>query len=104
MSEPQQPAPTHIQTSQRDLEKGGNLQQCSTIQSTMEPAEDSTGERQSPPYHVFSSRKKRLLVFIVSMAGLFSPLSSNIYFPALDDIADVSSRGLEGPIREFTRG
>ncbi|OCL05139.1 MFS general substrate transporter [Glonium stellatum] len=40
-----------------------------------------------PPYHVFDLRRKRQLVYIVSMAGLFSPLSSNIYFPALDTIA-----------------
>ncbi|KAH6651383.1 major facilitator superfamily domain-containing protein [Chaetomium tenue] len=41
-----------------------------------------------PPYHVFTTRKKWELVYIVSLAGLFSPLSSNIYFPALGDIAE----------------
>ncbi|KAK5651635.1 hypothetical protein OQA88_11810 [Cercophora sp. LCS_1] len=41
-----------------------------------------------PPYHVFSRRKKWQLVIIVSLAGLFSPLSSNIYFPALGAIAE----------------
>ncbi|KAK3328787.1 major facilitator superfamily domain-containing protein [Apodospora peruviana] len=39
------------------------------------------------PYHVFTRRQKWLLVYIVSLAGLFSPLSSNIYFPALGAIA-----------------
>ncbi|KAA8572771.1 hypothetical protein MFRU_003g01070 [Monilinia fructicola] len=39
------------------------------------------------PYHVFSISKKRQLVYIVSLAGLFSPLSSNIYFPALKEIS-----------------
>jgi hypothetical protein len=43
-----------------------------------------------PPYHVFSTSKKWQLVGIVSLAGLFSPLSSNIYFPALGAIAQVS--------------
>lgn len=41
------------------------------------------------PYHVFSISKKRQLVYIVSLAGLFSPLSSNIYFPALKEISTV---------------
>jgi len=41
------------------------------------------------PYHVFTRRKKWQLVLIVSLAGLFSPLSSNIYFPALGAIAQV---------------
>ncbi|PBP25362.1 MFS general substrate transporter [Diplocarpon rosae] len=40
-----------------------------------------------PPYHVFSLARKKQLVYIVSLAGLFSPLSSNIYFPALGNIA-----------------
>lgn len=42
-----------------------------------------------PPYHVFSLSKKKQLVYIVSLAGLFSPLSSNIYFPALGQISKV---------------
>ncbi|VUC30109.1 unnamed protein product [Clonostachys rosea] len=40
-----------------------------------------------PPYHIFSRRQKWNLVFLVSLAGSFSPLSSNIYFPAVDSIA-----------------
>lgn len=43
-----------------------------------------------PPYHVFSRSKKKQLVYIVSLSGLFSPLSSNIYFPALGQISRVS--------------
>lgn len=43
-----------------------------------------------PPYHVFTLAQKKKLVYIVSLAGLFSPLSSNIYFPALGEIAKVS--------------
>lgn len=38
-------------------------------------------------YHVFGNKRKWLLVYIVSAAGMFSPLSSNIYFPAIDTIA-----------------
>ncbi|GLI79722.1 nuclear aminoacylation-dependent tRNA export pathway component [Penicillium ochrochloron] len=36
-----------------------------------------------PPYHVFSRSRKMQMVYIVSLAAIFSPLSSNIYFPAL---------------------
>lgn len=42
-----------------------------------------------PPYHVFTLAKKKQMVYIVSAAGIFSPLSSNIYFPALGRIATV---------------
>lgn len=42
------------------------------------------------PYHVFSHRKKWSIVILIGVAGLFSGLSSNIYFPAIDAIAKVS--------------
>lgn len=45
-----------------------------------------------PPYHVFSRTRKLQMIFIVSLAAIFSPLSSNIYFPALGEISRV--RGL----------
>jgi len=42
-----------------------------------------------PPYHVFSRAQKKNIVYIISLAGLFSPLSSNIYFLALGQISRV---------------
>jgi hypothetical protein len=44
---------------------------------------------EEPPYHVFNKRQKWLMVIIIGAAGLFSGLSSNIYFPSLDQIAQV---------------
>lgn len=41
------------------------------------------------PYHVFNKSQKWVLIVIIGVAGLFSGLSSNIYFPALDQIARV---------------
>lgn len=58
----------------------------SSITTTQTETEEYTD---TPPYHVFGRRKKWQLVLIVSLAGLFSPLSSNIYFPALGAIAEV---------------
>lgn len=71
-----QPPPpcTADSSSSKDLEKGPDS-----------PAE-------SPPYHVFSRSRKKQLVYIISLAALFSPLSSNIYFPALGDVSRVSDR------------
>ncbi len=40
-----------------------------------------------PPYNVFSRGRKRWMAYIVSLAALFSPLSANIYFPALGAIS-----------------
>ncbi|KAI3201028.1 hypothetical protein DTO027I6_6131 [Penicillium roqueforti] len=55
------------------------------------PAESIYLESQTlplSPYHVFPRSRKLLIVCIVSSAAIFSPLSSNIYFPALSDIAN----------------
>ncbi|KAH7231131.1 major facilitator superfamily domain-containing protein [Fusarium tricinctum] len=40
-----------------------------------------------PPPHIFSKHKKWMLVYLVSLGGSFSALSSNIYFPAIDAIS-----------------
>lgn len=42
------------------------------------------------PYHIFSEGRKKLLIGIIGVAGLFSGLSSNIFFPSLDAIAKAS--------------
>lgn len=51
---------------------------------------DSKGGQDAELYHVFSHRMKWAIVILIGVAGLFSGLSSNIYFPALDAIAQVS--------------
>lgn len=40
-----------------------------------------------PAYSVFSSRQRQFIVFMVACAGFFSPLSANIYFPALNSLS-----------------
>lgn len=40
-----------------------------------------------PLYTVFTQREKRFLVFMATIAAFFSPLSGNIYFPALNQLA-----------------
>lgn len=42
----------------------------------------------APIYSIYTSRQKTLIVIIASLASLFSPLSANIYYPALEILAD----------------
>lgn len=63
------------------------------------PAEDPSAERATedlealhqapsgPAYSVFSDRQRKYIVFMVACAGFFSPLSANIYFPALNALS-----------------
>lgn len=45
-------------------------------------------EQADLPYTAFSSRKIGFIVFMAAFAGLISPLSATIYFPALNVLAD----------------
>ncbi|KAH8742478.1 major facilitator superfamily domain-containing protein [Diaporthe sp. PMI_573] len=49
-----------------------------------------SADKPEQPYHFFSKGRKKLLIGIIGVAGLFSGLSSNIYFPSLDSIAKAS--------------
>lgn len=41
----------------------------------------------SHPYSVFTPSQKRLIILTAALASSFSPLSANIYYPALNSIA-----------------
>lgn len=41
----------------------------------------------TPQYSIFTRSQKRYIVFLAAFAGFFSPLSANIYFPALNTLA-----------------
>lgn len=47
----------------------------------------SLSEAVPQPYSSFSSAKKKYIVFTAAGAGLFSSLSAQIYFPALNTLA-----------------
>lgn len=55
-----------------------------------EPPSEKPGsdmQQQQQQYSVFTTKEKRLMITAASVAGFFSPLSSTIYFPALNTIA-----------------
>ncbi len=62
--------------------------------SVKAPSERYTG-LQEAPYTIFSKPTKRGIVCIVALAGFFSPLSANIYFPALTYIGKDLNVSLE---------
>ena len=59
----------------------GNIERRVTVPKPLEPTPSG------PPYSVFSKRQKQYIIFMASFGGFFSPLSANIYFPALNAIA-----------------
>ncbi|KAK3948001.1 major facilitator superfamily domain-containing protein [Pseudoneurospora amorphoporcata] len=73
---------------------GGNKSEKASATASVTRIGDNTiinsNSRQpsEPPYHVFTKKEKWLVTVIIAVSGLFSPLSSNIYFPALGAIAN----------------
>lgn len=52
------------------------------------PIERTTTEASTGPiFSVFTPGQKKFIVFMASWAGFFSPVSANIYFPALNSLA-----------------
>lgn len=76
-----------LEDSDTDEEKRGQVRSSRVVKS-------ENGQSQKPGeekvYHVFSQRQKWFLIVIIGVAGMFSGLSSNIYFPSLNTIAKAS--------------
>ncbi len=72
----------------KDAPEGGVLEPPKEKQTSK--SEDVAEERAAepePPFSIFSRSEKTFIVIIVSLAALFSPLSANIYYPALNVLA-----------------
>ena len=69
-----------------------HLHQC-PVAFTMVPVtarckdDESMGGQDNVAYTVFSKQQKRWIVFLIAFAGMFSPLSSFIYYPAINSLA-----------------
>lgn len=78
--------------SHRQYHGDGSLQRSQTARDDMNqdvPIEPiaTTASGAMPIYSVFSRNQKRFIVFMAAWAGFFSPVSGNIYFPALNPLA-----------------
>ena len=59
-----------------------------TVSKAEDAAEDGTAEPEpEPPFSIFSRSEKTFVIIMASLAALFSPLSANIYYPALTVLA-----------------
>ena len=65
----------------------GDLERAQTAQDDTSPAHGqdlATVSTIGPVHSVFTKNQKRFIVVMASFGGFFSPVSSNIYFPALN--------------------
>ncbi|ESK88355.1 major facilitator superfamily [Moniliophthora roreri MCA 2997] len=47
------------------------------------------------PYSIYTKREKWILVIMIASSGLFSPLTANVYFPAIPTLARVFNKSVE---------
>lgn len=82
------------------LEAKSNNAALETSISADQPQDPSVSTRldrqpRNVPYSVYTKAEKWTLVGMVAVAGLFSPLPANIYFPAIPTLAAVFDKSIE---------
>lgn len=72
-------------------EEGGVPTSPTTLTSprTVSDAEEESNEKANEPYCILTRKKLIILLIITASSGMLSPLSANIYFPALNNIQQV---------------
>ncbi|KAF5313949.1 hypothetical protein D9758_018685 [Tetrapyrgos nigripes] len=60
-----------------------------------EQSSTSASAEEEPPYSVYNKREKWFLVLLIAASGLFSPLTANVYFPAIPTIANAFHKSTE---------
>ncbi|RAK94057.1 citrate synthase [Aspergillus costaricaensis CBS 115574] len=82
--------PSHIYTGEAEERLLPKLNQA-TLVAANQPATEGTPllaeQPAKKPYSIFTPGQKRLIILTAALASSFSPLSANIYYPALNSIA-----------------
>lgn len=69
-------------------EDGAQLEEVATRCERTDPELGMTRTASGAPYSIYTTRQKRFIVFMAAFAGLFSPISGTIYFPALNPLSE----------------
>ena len=69
-------------------EDGADLEEVATRHQGTDPELGMTRTASGAPYSIYTTQQKRFIVFMASFAGLFSPISGTIYFPALNPLSE----------------
>ncbi|KAJ7762584.1 MFS general substrate transporter [Mycena metata] len=65
-------------------------------ESQPQPSQTETSEESEPePHSIYTAREKWCIVALIAFGGLFSPLSSNIYFPVIPTLSEVFHKSIE---------
>lgn len=85
---PSVPVPTDTDQPNPDAKEVEATPQDAAADAAVDLERSGTRASSGVEYSVFSTGLKQYIVIAASMAGFFSPLSSQIYFPALNTLAE----------------
>ncbi|KAJ5657798.1 Major facilitator superfamily domain general substrate transporter [Penicillium longicatenatum] len=77
--------PEQNMASNKKQEEGNTLQQKAEVLLSQR---DAVAQHQLQAYSVFSKKEKYIAVFFITITAMFSPLSSFIFFPAINALSD----------------
>jgi hypothetical protein len=81
---------TRVSETDQSLPRDGDLERAQTAHDGESPPHGeslATVSTAGPVHSVFTKNQKRFIVCMASFGGFFSPISANIYFPALNALA-----------------
>ncbi|CEL56102.1 putative transporter AQR1 OS=Saccharomyces cerevisiae (strain ATCC 204508 / S288c) GN=AQR1 PE=1 SV=1 [Rhizoctonia solani AG-1 IB] len=83
---------------QRDSNLSNSRPTSETLGSGELPCTQNTGHGPTEiekPFSIYTNREKWYMVGMAALAGLFSPLASSVYFPAIPTMADAFNKSIE---------
>ncbi|KAH7886869.1 major facilitator superfamily domain-containing protein [Phlebopus sp. FC_14] len=88
--------PTVLEESRRvQTASGAAASDHGDAKTMQEPASEKVESPPEKPYSIYTTSEKWLIVAIASAAALFSPLTANIYLPAIPTIAAAFDKSIE---------
>ncbi|KAG9314032.1 major facilitator superfamily domain-containing protein [Chiua virens] len=83
------PFPLHLEPAT------GKLEGSKEVNTLSKPPEINTKKNADKPYSIYTYSEKWFIVSMASLAALFSPLTANIYLPAIPTIATAFNKSIE---------
>ncbi|KAF5343027.1 hypothetical protein D9758_011113 [Tetrapyrgos nigripes] len=85
----------HGQARSPTKSSGHHDSESQSIPMTTKPTTTTTTKTTKAPYSVYSKNEKWFIVLVIAVSGLFSPLTANVYFPAIPAMAKAFNKSTE---------
>ncbi|KAH7909780.1 major facilitator superfamily domain-containing protein, partial [Hygrophoropsis aurantiaca] len=88
-------APNDDRTISKDVSPATNNDKVMPTSDSVATLQEVDDAKTDQPYSIYTRREKWFIVVIASVAGIFSPLTANIYYPAIPTLANAFHKSVE---------